>query len=242
MTKFLASVRSLAEAEIALAAGADILDLKEPSAGALGAVAHDVARAVVRRVRGRVLISATVGDLQDDPAEVAAAVTRMAATGVDFIKVGIFESRERAALLSSLAPLARHGMRIVAVLFADREPQLDVRDIRAAGLCGAMLDTASKQSGSLRQLLPTSQLQRFVEDCRSHKLLSGLAGSLREADAPPLLTLSPDYLGFRGALCGGQAREQSLSDAHLAAIRAAIPREIPAYTEGRVPRMAAGGY
>ena len=44
--RFLASVRSVDEAREALAAGVDVLDLKEPARGALGAVAHDVARAV----------------------------------------------------------------------------------------------------------------------------------------------------------------------------------------------------
>ena len=38
MTALLASVRSVAEAELALAGGADVIDLKDPSQGALGAL------------------------------------------------------------------------------------------------------------------------------------------------------------------------------------------------------------
>ncbi len=37
MTRLLVSVRSAAEAEIALSAGADLIDVKEPSRGSLGA-------------------------------------------------------------------------------------------------------------------------------------------------------------------------------------------------------------
>ena len=54
MTLFLASVRDVAEAEIALLAGADIVDLKDPAQGALGAVDpayHQVHRGLGRRPR-----------------------------------------------------------------------------------------------------------------------------------------------------------------------------------------------
>lgn len=46
-------------------------------------------------------------------------------------------------------------------------------------------------------------MSAFVAAVRRQGLLSGLAGSLRSEDLDPLLALDPDYLGFRGALCGG---------------------------------------
>ena len=63
MTLFLASVRDPAEAELALAAGADIVDLKDPGQGALGAVAPGVIAACVAAIAGRAPVSATIGDL-----------------------------------------------------------------------------------------------------------------------------------------------------------------------------------
>jgi dihydroneopterin aldolase len=63
MTLFLASVRDAAEAEMALACGADIIDLKDPSQGALGAVSLDAIASTVRCVAGRAPVSATIGDL-----------------------------------------------------------------------------------------------------------------------------------------------------------------------------------
>ena len=54
MTLFLASVRDAAEAETALLANADIIDLKDPAQGALGAVDPETTRRVVdsdRRTR-----------------------------------------------------------------------------------------------------------------------------------------------------------------------------------------------
>ncbi|MGQ0656722.1 MAG: (5-formylfuran-3-yl)methyl phosphate synthase [Chromatiales bacterium] len=244
MTALLVSVRSPFEAEIALAASVDIIDLKEPSAGVLGAVAHEIARAVVSRVNRHVPVSATVGDCRGDPLGVADAVVDMAATGVDIIKVGIFQQSERAAILQALMPLAASGIRVVAVLFVDRTVSLDVADIAQAGLYGVMLDTADKQSGSLTQLLTAKQLYDFPQDCHhdKHRLRCGLAGGLRLEDIPEVTRGSPDYLGFRGALCDGGERDQNLSDKRVAAVRAALKREIVLRAHTPPTGAVAGGY
>ena len=56
MTRFLASVRDAEEAELALETGADIIDLKEPNRGALGAVDEKTVELCVRAVAGLSLI------------------------------------------------------------------------------------------------------------------------------------------------------------------------------------------
>ena len=63
MTMMLASVRSLDEALFALEAGADLIDLKEPSHGALGALDHAAVRVCVQAIGGRRPVSATIGDI-----------------------------------------------------------------------------------------------------------------------------------------------------------------------------------
>ena len=89
-----------------------------------------------------------------------------------------------------------------AVLFADHSPDLrDLCRFAAAGCLGVMLDTADKIGGSLLDHLDCASLREFVALGKSHRLLCGLAGSLRLEDVPVLLPLEPDYLGFRGALC-----------------------------------------
>src|SRR3954471_19387527 len=91
MTLMLASVRSLDEALLAMASGADLIDLKEPSRGALGALDHAAVRICVRAIGGRRPGGATIGDIPSmDPQAVTEAVECMAATGIDFIKIGIF--------------------------------------------------------------------------------------------------------------------------------------------------------
>lgn len=218
----LASVADLEEAETALALGADVLDLKDPRAGALGAWQLPDLEAAVARLGGRALLSATVGDLPMDPVRVRAAVEGVAATGVAIVKVGFFADQGRARVLAALAPLAARGLRLVAVLMADRRPDLtDLAPFAAAGLAGIVLDTADKTAGGLRSHLDEADLARFVAEARAHDLLCGLAGSLRIADVAPLARLGPDLLGFRGALCDGR-RDGRLVPEAVRAVRAAL--------------------
>jgi len=225
MTRLLASVTSVEEAELVLRAGADIVDLKDPALGALGALSLTRIRAIVETVDGRRPVSATVGDLPADPDLIARAVNDTAATGVDFVKVGLFEPEYFDQCLHALAYHAATGVRLVAVLFADRPPYPDVvARVADAGLKGVMLDTADKTGGGLRRHLSMTELSAFVAAARARGLLTGLAGSLRMADIGPLLAADADYLGFRTALCGGHARTDAVDPAAVAAIRACLPR------------------
>jgi uncharacterized protein (UPF0264 family) len=227
MSALLASVRSVDEASVALHGDVDIIDLKEPSAGALGAVSLSIARDVVAFMDGHVPISATIGDLTESEA-IAEAVRRIADTGVDIIKIGMLFDSGRAPVLRALEPLAGNGVRMVAVLFADGKPNLCVDDIRNAGFYGAMLDTADKEHGGLRSHLDLASLRQFVGNCRDANLFCGLAGSLGMEDVAELLPLSADYLGFRGALCGEGMRSGQLDSRRLATVRNALPRAISA--------------
>lgn len=218
----LASVATLAEASLALRLGADILDLKDPTAGALGAWDPALLPAAVRLVAGRIPVSATVGDLPMEPVRLHAAARATAAAGVDIVKLGFFGRTAQRAVLEALAPVTRDGVRLVAVLMADQEPDLGLTPLLAqAGFFGVMLDTADKKAGGLRRHLEPARLAAFVAGARAHGLVSGLAGSLQLADIAPLGRLRPDYLGFRGALCGGN-RTAGLDPAAMAAVRRAV--------------------
>ncbi len=233
MTRMLASVTGVAEAEIALAAGADIIDLKDPSRGALGAVDPAIVRATVAAVAGRCPVSAVTGDLPMDPVAVRQAVEAMAATGADFVKIGIFpagdfQGGDPIATIAALKPLAGRA-RLIAVMMADRAPDFSFLPVLAsAGFAGAMLDTADKSGGRLLEVISLSRLKAFVEAARAEGLLVGLAGSLEAPDIPRLLVLAPDVLGFRGALCGAPGRAGVIDRHAAAAIRALIPPEAKA--------------
>ncbi|OJY56598.1 (5-formylfuran-3-yl)methyl phosphate synthase [Thiobacillus sp. 0-1251] len=223
MTGWLASVTDADEALLVLAAGADIVDAKNPRAGALGALPLDTVRAIVNAVGGQAPVSATVGDFPNmEPHAVARAVDMMGATGVDFVKIGLFPAPALQDCLAALAPLCSQH-RLVAVLFADRNPDIGLADRLAEyGFAGIMLDTLDKTAGGLLQHQPVARLARFVDHARQRGLISGLAGSLRATDIPILAPLGADYLGFRGALCRSHARTQSLDTEAMLAVSDAI--------------------
>ena len=223
MTLFLTSVRDATEAEIALAAGADIVDLKEPASGALGAVDAAASAAILSALRGRVATSATIGDLPMQPALIKSAVLERASFGVDYVKIGLFPDGDPEACLDALSAVTA-SIELILVCFADRPLAFDaVAAAARIGAAGIMLDTAGKGSGSLLDHLTAGELARFVAEGKAQGLTVGLAGSLQAAQIPGLLDLEPDVLGFRGALCRG-ARTDRLDREAASAIRALIPQ------------------
>jgi uncharacterized protein (UPF0264 family) len=228
MTMMLASVRSLDEALIALEGGADLIDLKEPARGALGALDHAAVRICVQAVGGRRPVSATIGDLPSmDPQMMVEAVERMAATGVDFIKIGFFSHPQASECANALSRLASRT-RLIAVMFADEPYDLASADVLSRNrFAGVMLDTAHKTGKTLCEWRTGKELADFVSRGRHSGLLTGLAGSLGREDIPPLLAIGPDYLGFRGALCRDGDRKRILHQEAFATIRAAIPQRAP---------------
>ena len=204
MTKLLASVRSVEEAEIALRAPIDILDMKEPAAGALGALDADVIRAIVKVANGRCTTSATTGDLPAQGAMMAERAREVAALGVDYVKVGLFGPHYLEKCLPVLKDVAGE-VRLVGVLFADRFADFEGPCwlLKEAGFAGVMVDTADKGNGSVRKCAADEKLGRFVRAARECGLLCGIAGSLGVDDIEPLREIGPDYLGFRTALCEG---------------------------------------
>jgi len=225
---FLASVRDVDEARLAVRLGADIVDLKEPRQGALGAVAETEQRAILAALgRQRPRVSATVGDLPFEAGTLLPAIHRVAAVGVDLIKFGVLAGGE--AALAGLAELDGRLRRmppatpLVVLFFADRLGDDDAAALaRAAlsvcGVAGVMLDTADKGSGRLTEVMTIAELTRFVAAAHAAGGFAGLAGSLALADIGDLAAAGADVLGFRGALCDGD-RRASLSAAAFTRVR-----------------------
>ena len=219
----LASVASATEADLALAWCADIVDLKDPAQGAVGALPPGVVADIVLARRGARAFSAVTGDLPMQPERIVAAAEAMAATGVDYVKIGLFPDTKTPACIRALAPLATRTV-LIGVMFADLQPDLSLLgEMAQAGFRGAMLDTARKGEGRLLTHMDLPALAQFTDQCRAHGLLSGLAGSLEAPDVPRLLLADADYLGFRGALCDRHDRKAGLDREAFALIRALIP-------------------
>jgi len=222
MTGMLASVNSIAEALLVLNAEVDIIDLKQPERGALGALDTDLVRQIVAEIAGRCPVSATVGDLPMQPDIVFNAVRAMADTGVDYVKIGFFPDGDWCATVEKLAELTPQAA-LIAVLFADAQPDFTIISaLQQAGFAGVMLDTMNKHKGSLTQVMTHADIAQFVGLSRQHSLLCGLAGSLRLDDIAALIPYRADYLGFRGALCEQHQRVGQLNQAAITQIKQAI--------------------
>ncbi len=225
MTGMLASVRNLEEAKLVYQGGADIIDLKEPYDGALGAVPLEEIHRVVDDLWEKCVISATIGDLPADASIINEKVIQTAETGVDYVKVGMFSDRHIESSLNKLIHCTNKGISIIAVFFADMDFDIEMAITAAANarLKGVMLDTARKGSGSLLTHKSIEQLEYFVERAKQEDLLTGLAGSLTIEDIPILLDPDPDYIGFRTALCNSKLRTGSLNKDSIRSVREQIP-------------------
>lgn len=221
---FLASVTTAGEAEVALRGGADIIDCKDPSAGALGALGTETVREIVRCIGGRLPVSATVGDLPSDPEVLVPAAAEMSGTGVDIVKIGFFGGEDPRRAIAALGEAFARSTDLVAVLMADQDPDVVlVAELSAAGFAGVMLDTADKSAGRLTSVLSAARLKEFVRLARDNRLFVGLAGSLRESDIAVLTGFSPDMLGFRGALCA-EGRVSALELDRVVSVRSALDK------------------
>ena len=227
MTGMLASVTDDLECEMAITAGVDIIDLKDPANGALGALPPNRISSIVSKLAGRRPVSATLGDLPADSVLLRREIQRCAGSGVDYVKIGVFSFEHIDACLEAAVHSSRN-VALIAVFFADRDPPLHtLPEFSAVGFTGVMLDTADKLGGGLLENLDSRRIQQFIDQARNHGLLCGLAGSLKLQDIPQLLPLAPDYLGFRGALCRGRQRRQRLDPANLEAVRLQVSCSTP---------------
>ena len=207
----LVSCASALDALAAVDGGADIVDAKDPAAGALGAVTFEVFRAIAAAVNGRRPLTAAMGDAIS-PASVETDARMFASLGAALIKVGLTDidgSPAARALAESAVRGARSGgAGIVLVAYADRTHEfgspaalLDVAS--SAGAAGVLLDTADKHGPRLTELLPPASLAAWVERAHRLSLTVALAGRLRADDLPIVRQCGADVAGVRGAACTG---------------------------------------
>jgi uncharacterized protein (UPF0264 family) len=207
MTALLVSVRDAAEAEDAVAAGADLLDIKEPRAGSLGAAAPETIAEIIGVVAGRRPLSAALGELANGSLDL-----NFIAHEVQFAKLGLAGCANRATWAAdwqrALGKLPT-GIAPVAVVYADWQraeapPPGDVIAIGHRAGCRAMLiDTFDKRGPGLLGLWPLALLEKTIDAARSAEMLVVAGGQITDRDLPVLLPLAPDYIAVRGAVCRG---------------------------------------
>ncbi len=89
--KLLVSPINSEEAIAALKGGADIIDVKNPKEGSLGANFPGVIKEVKETVGNQKPISAALGDFNYKPGTAALAAYGAAAAGADYVKIGLYD-------------------------------------------------------------------------------------------------------------------------------------------------------
>jgi (5-formylfuran-3-yl)methyl phosphate synthase len=222
--RLLVSVVSAAEARLALAGGADIIDVKDPGEGALGAAAPGVLTEVVREVGSAAPVSVALGDMPDLPHTAALAARGAELCGADYVKVGLrgVTSLDRAvAVMSAVTAAVAHRTRVIAAAYADADaldpPALSPAWLPAlvqrTGIAGALVDTCIKDGRGLYGWLSENDLEDLIARTRASGASFAVAGQLTREQ---LCRVDADIVGVRSAVCRGGDRAAEL-DAELVA-------------------------
>src|SRR5215217_1571320 len=180
--KLLVSVVDVGEAGLAAAAGAEIVDVKNPAEGSLGAPSPAVIAGVRAAVPAELPVSAAIGDMPNLPGTAALAALGAACSGATFVKVGLWGvSTEPDAV--DLLRTVRDGLtHVPRVAHAPLSPELLPRVARAAGVAVCLLDTAVKDGRGLLEWLSPDALASLVAEAHAAGLQMALAGALSAGD------------------------------------------------------------
>lgn len=210
MTGLLVSVRSAFEARLAYQGGADIIDVKEPRLGSLGAATSKVCCEVYDTINQQVPVSVALGDLWENHVPCPTRPFAFAKIGLAGCQQRLGWQREWALRMQSLDPATDR----VAVAYADwrvagSPPPDEVLGFGVEFGCAALLvDTYQKSSGDLFSSLGDRALRNLLELARRQQLVTVLAGSLRGSSYDAALALQPDYVAVRGAACATERTAQ----------------------------------
>jgi uncharacterized protein (UPF0264 family) len=217
--QLLVSPCSIEEARQALAA--DIIDIKNPREGSLGANFPWVIREV--RAMTNKPLSAAIGDYPFKPGGASLAAYGAACAGADYIKAGLmFDGEEQAGeFISAMVKAVKEEYpekSVVIAGYADYErlgtisPLVLPPLVARAGADVAMIDTGIKDGKGLFDFLGESALSRFIHESHDLGLETALAGSLTFGDLDDLRTIGPDIIGVRGMVCGGDRNSAIQAD------------------------------
>lgn len=219
MTQLLVSVRDVDEAKVAMDAGADVIDVKEPIRGSLGAADSKTIAEIIRVVRGRVPVSVALSELMELPS-----APELLQSNPTFAKVGLAgcaslaDWRHRWELLLCGFPDTTSP---VAVVYADeskaKSPTASEIIEHATQLqCAAVLvDTWDKTAGPLTAHWSFDRICSFVLDVQSRGMKAVIGGGLIASSLSQIVMAKPDLIAVRGAACAGErtgiiAREKIL--------------------------------
>jgi uncharacterized protein (UPF0264 family) len=216
----LVSVRSVEEAQAALAGGADLIDVKEPTRGPLGRAEHGVIAAILAVVGGRVPVSAAMGEWVDwSGGPIPENLT--------FTKWGLARLKKEATAPVFRLRILRNVANSVLVAYADGcrvgspAPELLARTASDLKFPAFLIDTAIKDGTALLDWIEPATLARTRFQLAHAGVPMAMAGSLDAERIRKLAPLVPDWFAVRGAVCDG-GRNGTVSEAKVRELKAII--------------------
>jgi (5-formylfuran-3-yl)methyl phosphate synthase len=231
--RLLVSVRDAREARTAVECGVDLIDIKEPRRGALGAATADTIAAIARDVGASRPLSVALGELVNLQPDLYRDVLHRAP--IRFAKIGLagavaiprWWQRWREAWAALPHHLIRVGVVYVDWQEADAPAPADALAVFADLRCGAVLfDTFVKDGRTLLDHGAAGELAEWIQRARMTSPLLVLAGSLGGESLDGLRAYPPDFIAVRGAACRG-GRLGRISGRRLRHFAAAIQRAFP---------------
>jgi (5-formylfuran-3-yl)methyl phosphate synthase len=216
--KLLISSINEKEALEAIAGGADIVDVKNPLEGALGANYPWVIKRIKEITPKNLEVSCTLGEVGNLPGSVSLAALGAASLGIDYIKVGLSGTKTPEEALFLLQQVNRAAkecnpkIKIAVAGYADAkkigsiDPLLIPEIAHKAQVEIAMIDTSSKDGKNLFDHLSFEAIKKFINAAHGFGLEAALAGSLRKQALPMVYGLGADIAGLRGAACTNNNR------------------------------------
>jgi len=221
--KLLVSPINVEEAKAAVNGGADIIDVKNPKEGSLGAnfpwMIQDIKKAI-----GDNTLSATIGDFNFKPGTASLAALGAAVSGAEYVKVGLFEIKGETQAIELLQGVVKSvkdfdsKKKVVAASYSDYRrintiSPFDLPEIgNEAGADVVMVDTGIKDGKTTFDFLSEEELKTFVCNARDVGLQTAIAGSIGFNDLDQIKRISPDILGVRGIVCGGDRSSSIRAD------------------------------
>jgi len=212
--KLLVSPINIEEAKVSKLGGADIIDVKNPKEGSLGANFPWMIRAV-KDIAGSVPVSATIGDFNYKPGTASLAALGAAVSGAEYIKVGLYGIQTKEQAMDMMTNIVRSvkdydkNKKVVAAGYSDYCRINSISPFELPSICSeagadvVMVDTGIKDGRSTFDFLGEHELTKFVKSARHHGLETAIAGTIKFEDIPILKRIQPDIIGVRGCVCGG---------------------------------------
>ena len=208
MTKILASIKNVHEAEIISKFNFDIVDIKNVKDGALGYVGDRSIEEIIKIFSNNKLSVTAGNDSSPLTKKQSKRIEFLDQLGIEYIKIGIFDTNLLQDHYNFLKSVKHLTIKTVGVIFADLiDSEQEIEEILKLNYDGLMIDTASKNNQSTLDILSTDTLKYFIQSCKRSGKFCGISGSITPMRFEETLSFQPDFIGLRGALCSHSKRD-----------------------------------